>query len=133
MQPSPRRKWTTMETIAAVSPRCQSFVNIAITGSGVIYRHDPAGPDGAQRAHARGAAAGGAGAVPRPGRRGHLRRADRGGRRGVAAHVLSTLLLQARLAVRRLHRIALVSRGTGRSTGRGIDHRLGAGSDLRIP
>src|ERR1700722_9601840 len=113
MQPSPRRKWTTIETIAAVSLPLGSFVNIDITGSGVIYRHDPAGPDGAQRAHARGAAAGGPGAGPRSGRRGHLGRADRGGRRGVAAHVLSALLLQARSAVRRLHRVALVSRGVG--------------------
>src|SRR3984957_9733443 len=109
----PRIAWVRSETIAAVSPRCQSFVNIDITGSGVIYRHDPAGPDGAQRAHARGAAAGGPGAGPRSGRRGHLGRADRGGRRGVAAHVLSALLLQARSAVRRLHRVALVSRGVG--------------------
>src|ERR1700728_4141583 len=93
MTASPRIAWVRSETIAAVSLGWRSFVNIDITGSGVIYRHDQAGPDGAQWAHARGAAAGGGGAVPRPGRRGHLRRADRGGHLGVASHGLSTLLL----------------------------------------
>jgi hypothetical protein len=43
----PRIAWVRSETIAAVSLGHRSFVNIDITGSGVIYSHDPAGTDGA--------------------------------------------------------------------------------------
>ncbi len=103
-----------------------SFVNIDITVSAVLYAHGPACPDGAQRAHPRGAAAGGGRSLPRPGRRGHVGRADRGRRRGVAADLLSPLRVQARSAVRRLRRRpAVVPRRAGGAGARRADHRVG--------
>ena len=68
----------------------------------VPYPYGEACADGAQRANSRRPATGGAGALPGAGRRRDVRRADRRGRRGVASHVLSSLHLQARPAVRRL-------------------------------
>src|SRR6516162_4561386 len=101
-QASPIRKCTMTESMGAVSLAPRSFVNIDTTNSGVPYCHGPASADGAQRAHPRGTDPGRVGAVPGPRSGGHVGRTDRGGRRGIAAHLLSPLQLEARFVVCRL-------------------------------
>src|SRR5258708_1517237 len=100
MTASPSTAWVMRETMGAVSPPPQSFVNIDITRNDasdvlVPYCNGQARPDGGQGTHTRRVAPGRRGAIPGPGRGRHVGRTDCRRCRGLTTDVLPTLQLQA--------------------------------------